>query len=86
MVQSILQPAFVLKQFVMSIFSRQYIYIHIFLGTSCKLRKKEVLLDGRHGVILGVAWRWAPKRGLPRWCHVKETACQYRSKRRGFDP
>ena len=55
MVQNILQPAFLLKQFVMSIFSRQYIYIHIFLGASCKLRKKGVLLDGRHGVILGVA-------------------------------
>ena len=55
MVQNILQPAFLLKQFVMSIFSHQYIYIHIFLGASCKLRKKGALLDGRHGVILGVA-------------------------------
>ena len=86
MVQNILQPAFLLKQFVMSIFSHQYIYIHIFLGASCKLRKKGALLDGRHGVILGVAQRWAPKWGLPRWCRVKEPACQYRSKRCGFNP
>ena len=77
-------PLFCLK---MSIFLCQYVYIHIFLGASCKLRKKEILLDGRHAVILGIAWGWAPKWGLPRWCHVKEPACQYRrSKRHRFSP
>lgn len=61
MVQSICNLLFLLKQFVVSIFLRQYVKIYILLCASCRLRNKGIFLDGRHGIILGMAWRWAPK-------------------------